>query len=296
MESFIRIGFVGFSENFETYRKALSRFNEDTSFIGACFPGEAPENYTEKEFSEFDDLLAEVDAVFFFGDKVRKKLLTDAIKAVKHIFVDNYAALMNAEVSNLQELADEAGIIAQVSFPKTYFWGIQDLADEYPKIRNIFFYREYPYQQKKQGVDMLAEVLSAIKLIGEEVVRVNTSYLPLIAKRNEMQIINIEFATGATANITGVPVGFFDRHELRIIADRSLAYIDLRKREWHSLKPAKAITGNLIKGLAGLPEVGDIEQFELEDFIESIQEKAEPFVSFRDITSLHNCVKLLENE
>jgi hypothetical protein len=39
--------------------------------------------------------------------------------------------------------------------------------------------------------------------------------------------------------------------------------------------------------------VGDLEQFELQDFISSIKESSEPFVSLKEITSLYNCLKLL---
>jgi hypothetical protein len=296
MDALIKTAFIGDSANFDGYRKALDWFDEDLSFAGAWFPAGKPEHYNEKEFHALEELLDNSDAVIFFGDKIKKKLIVDCIRACKHIFVDDYSALMNIEVKSLNGLADEAGIIAQVSFPKMYFWGIEELMEEYPKIRNIFFSREYLYHQQKQETDMLAEILASIKLMDDDVIRASQTWLPLISKRTEMQIINLEFKTGTTANITGIPLGFFERHDLRIIAERSLAYVDLRRREWHSLKPAKAITGNLIKGLAGLPEVGDIEQFELQDFIDSIKEKIDPFISFEDVERLLNCMKLLDGE
>ncbi|MDR1895692.1 MAG: hypothetical protein LBR10_02755, partial [Prevotellaceae bacterium] len=289
----IKIAFVGNSDNLDTYRKCLSRFNEDVVFSGAWFPNERPEDYSDKEFSSLEELLDCSDAVIFLGDKVRRKIISDTIKTFKHIFIEHYDVLMNSEVKYLYDLAIEAKIIAQVSFPKMYFWGIEDIVDEYHSIRNIFFNREYLYLQQRHEPDIIAEIMSSIMLIGEDVVRAGQVSYPLISKRTEMQIVNLEFITGATSTITGIPVGFFERHDLRIIAERNLAYIDLRKREWHSLKPAKAITGKLIKGLAGLPEVGDLEQFELQDFISSIKESSEPFVSLKEITSLYNCLKLL---
>ena len=296
MGAFIRTAFVGNSVNFDGYRRALSWFDEDLTFAGAFFPTDKPEGYNEMEFKSHEELLDNADAVLFFGDKIKKKLMVDSIKACKHIFVDEYVSMMNAEVKSMSNLAAEAGIIAQVSFPKMYFWGIEELIEEYPKIRNIFFSREYQYHQHKHETDVIAEILSSIKLMNDEIIRAEEVRLPLISKRTEMQIINLEFKTGAFANITSIPVGFFERHDMRIVAERSLAYVDLRRREWHSLKPAKAITGNLIKGLAGLPEVGDIEQFELQDFIDSIREEINPFISFDDIHSLYNCMKLLNED
>jgi hypothetical protein len=296
MDALIRIAFVGDSVNFDGYRRALTRFDGDSSFAGAWFPAEKPEHYAEREFESYEELLENSDAVIFFGDKIRKKPMVDSIKACKHIFVDDYSSLMTGEVKSMRGLAAEAGIIAQVSFPKMYFWGIEELIEEYPKIRNIFFSREYQYHQHKQETDVVAEILSSIKLMGDEIIRAEQAWLPLISKRTEMQIINLGFKTGASANITSIPLGFFERHDLRIIAERSLAYVDLRRREWHSLKPAKSITSNLIKGLAGLPEVGDIEQFELQDFIGSIREKISPFISFEDMESLYNCIKLLNGD
>ena len=45
-----------------------------------------------------------------------------------------------------------------------------------------------------------------------------------------------------------------------------------------------------------MPEVGDIEQFEVQDFIDSITDETyEPFISFKDIADLHKCVAMLEN-
>lgn len=296
MESIIRISFAGNSDNFETYRKVLSRFGDEVFFAGTWFHGDYREDYSEREFSSFEELAEASDAIIFLGNKIRKKIVADAIKAGKHIFVEYYEALMNSEIKYVRDLAIEAGIMAQVSFPKIYFWGIEDLVDEYPSIRNIFFNREYLYLQQRQESDVTAEIMSSIMLAGEDVVRATRTVLPLISKRTEMQVVNLEFVTGATSTITGIPVGFFERHDLRIIAERSLAFIDLRKREWHSLKPAKAITGNLIKGLAGLPEVGDLEQFELQDFICSIDENSEPFVSLKEIERLYNCLKFLDEK
>ncbi|MDR1339424.1 MAG: hypothetical protein LBK58_05160 [Prevotellaceae bacterium] len=290
----IKIAFVGNSDNFEAYRKVLERHNEYVTFSGAWFPGDKPENYSDREFSSMEDLYAESDAVIFLG-KIRRKVISDSIKVLKHIFIEDYDVLMNAEVKYMSDLAVEAKIMAQVSFPKIYFWGIEDIADEYPMIRNIFFNREYLYLQQRQEVDIIPEIMSSIMLVGEDVIRASRSFYPLISKRTEMQIVNLEFVTKATSSITGIPVGFFEKHDLRIIAERNLAYIDLRKREWHSLRPAKAITGNLIKGLAGLPEVGDLEQFELQDFIYSIKENSKPFISLEEIVRLYNCMKLLES-
>jgi hypothetical protein len=288
----IKIAFAGNSDNFEAYRKVLERHNEYVTFSGAWFPADKPENYSDREFSSLEDLHAESDAVIFLG-KIRRKIISDSIKALKHIFIEDYDVLMNAEVKYMSDLAVEAKIMAQVSFPKIYFWGIEDIVDEYPMIRNIFFNREYLYLQQRQEVDIIPEIMSSIMLVREDVVRANQSFYPLISKRTEMQIVNLEFVTKATSTITGIPVGFFEKHDLRIIAERNLAYIDLRKREWHSLRPAKAITGNLIKGIAGLPEVGDLEQFELQDFIYSIKENSKPFISLDEIVRLYNCMKLL---
>lgn len=298
MSSVIKIGFVGYSENFEMYQKTLSWFDEDVTFEGAWFYNdEKPNEYNGKVFSDFDDLLANSEAIFFFGDKIRKKVLSDTIKAFKHVFIDDYAALMNSEIDVFYKLVAEAGTIAQVSFPKMYYWGVQDLQEEYTKIRNIYFSREYPYQLQRQNVDLFSEIMASIKLMNAEVIRAHQTLTPLISKRTEMQSIDLEFATGATASIIGTPCGFYDRHELRIIAERNLAFIDLRKREWHSLKPAKlrGNANNLIKGLASLPEVGDIEQFEVQDFIDAIREPYDPFMGFKDIADLYQCICMLED-
>jgi hypothetical protein len=291
----IKIAFAGNSENFEAYKKVLDRYDENVVFSGAWFPADKPEWYTGKEYDSLDDLLKDADAVIFLG-KVRRKIITDTIKALKHIFIEDYDVLMNPEVKYISDLTVEAKIMAQVSFPKIYFWGIEDIVEEYPAIRHIFFTREYLYLQQRHEVDIIPEIMSSIMLAGEDVVRANQSFYPMISKRTEMHIVNLEFVTKATSTITGIPVGFFEKHDLRIIAERNLAYIDLRKREWHSLRPARAINGNLIKGLAGLPEVGDLEQFELQDFIYSIQENSKPFISLDEIVRLHNCVKLLNDE
>ena len=298
MNTIIKASFVGYSDNFETYRKTLSWFDDKISFEGAWFYNEEQTNdYSGKIFDDFNDLLEATDVIFFFGEKIRKKTLSDSIKAFKHIFIDDYNALMNNDIDTYQKLIAEAGITAQVSFPKMYYWGIQDLQEEYTKIRNIYFSREYPFHMQRQYVDLISEVMAAIKLMNEEVIRAHQTLTPLITKKMEAQSIELEFTTGATASIMGNPCGFFDQHELRIIAERNLAYVDLRKREWYSLKPAKlrGNSNNLIKGLASLPEVGDIEQFEVEDFIDAINESYDPFISFKDISDLYKCFLILED-
>lgn len=289
----IRIAFVGKPEDFEQYRKTLSRF-DNVEFKGAFLT--SSDAYSYKSFSSVGELSKEVDAVFVFGSTIRKKYLQEIIKTIKHVFIDDYTVLMNEDIYEYKKLSEEAGGITQISFPKVYYWGIQNLVEEYSKIRNIFFFREYIYYQSKQGLDLIPEVLSSIKLINQEVVRVQSKRTPLLDRHTEIQSLTLDFKTGATASIVGIPVGFEDVHSLRIIAERNLAYVDLRRREWHSLKSSKKQTKNPIKGLAGLPEIGDIEYFEVQDFLSSIEDTNEPFVTMNDIVALYNCLKLTEEQ
>ncbi|MDR0558935.1 MAG: LemA family protein [Prevotellaceae bacterium] len=151
----IKIALAGNSDNLETYMNVLTRHNEDVVLSGAWFHGERPENYSGSEFASFEQLIENSDAIIFLGNKIRNKIISDSVKACKHIFVETYDLIINSKLKSLYKLVIEAWIVAQVSFPKIYYWGIEYIAYEYPVIRNIFFNREYLHLQQRHEPDIV---------------------------------------------------------------------------------------------------------------------------------------------
>jgi hypothetical protein len=238
-------------------------------------------------------LLGAVDIVLFCGEKIQRKLITDAIRALKHILIDDYTCVLSDTITSLCNLADEADVTVQVSMPKIYYWGIFEIIAEYKNIRYINFDKAVDYNHQRISLDIIPEMLAIIKLADSEVVSVHNKKLPLIVKKSELLQISFDFLNGVTANIKANPCAFYDNHELTIVAEKNMALIDLRKREWHNLVYKTSAT-EPVKELFSLDEVPFIERNEIRDLLQAIKTKNEPFISLKSIRSLCKCIEMID--
>ena len=293
MNDNLNIGFVSFSGSAKEYRNAIDKF-DNLSFKGVFFPKDdnSFETYTENRFETYQNLLDSVDIVVFCGEKTQRKLIADAIRALKHVLIDDYTCVLNDSVTSLCNLAGEAEVTVQVSIPKMYYWGIFEIIETYKNIRHINFDKAVDYNHQRINVDIIPEMLAVIKLSGSEVVSVHNKKLPLIVKKSDLLQISFDFLNGVTANIKANPCAFYDNHELTIVAEKNMALIDLRKREWHNLV-YKTSTAEPVKELFSLDEVPFIERNEIKDLLQSIKTKNEPFVSLKSVRSLYKCIEMI---
>lgn len=293
MENKLRIGFVGYADIVREYLFAFEKL-DNISFEGAYWGTDVvvPDEYEVPVFSSPVNLYESVDAVIFFGEKIRKKLIADAIRSLKHIFIDDYTAVLNGDIDGLYDLTKEAEVIAQVSMPKMYYWNIADIIESAKNIRYVSFSKEQSYLNSRFQNDYIPELAATLKLIGDEVLRIHSYRTPLLAKKVEMIDIRLEFPNGISASISSNPCGFYDVQELRIVAEKELIMLDLRKRECHAL--IKSSNKELRKDVANMEEIPFVEVNELEDFIEAIDVKSKPMVSFGDIKRLYRCLQMME--
>jgi hypothetical protein len=287
------IGFVSFSGSAKTYRNAVDKF-DNLSFAGAYFPKDDSsfENYDERRFENYQDMLDSSDIIIFCGDKIQRKLIIEAIRKLKHILIDDYTCILNDTIVSLCNLVDEAEITAQVSMPKLYYWGINEITETYKNIRYINFDKNVDYNHLRTTVDIIPEILAVIKVADSEVVAMHNKKLPLFVRKSELQQMNFEFLNGINASIKANPCAFYDSHELTIIAEKNIALIDLRKREWHNLVYKTSIA-EPVKELFTLDEIPFIERNELTNMIYAITTKTEPFVSSKSIRSLWKCINMI---
>jgi hypothetical protein len=296
VENKLNIGFVSFSGNAKEYRNAVDKF-DNLSFKGAYFPKDdnSFENYTEYCFENYQDLLDVADIILFCGEKIQRKFIVDAIRSLKHILIDDYTCVLNDSIVSLCNFVDEAEVIFQVSMPKVYYWEIREIIETYKNIRYINFDKSIDYNHQRTTIDIIPEILSVIKIADSEVVLARNKKLQLFIRKSELQQINFEFLNGINACIKANPCAFYDNHELTIVAEKNMALIDLRKREWHNLV-YKTSTTEPIKELFLLDEVPFIERNEIKDLIQSITTKTEPFISLKSIRSLWKCLELLKTK
>ncbi len=292
MESTLKVGIVGYTDIFDSYTRALERL-ENASLEGIwCDTEDQKPEYDGGVFESFTELIGAVDAVIFLGEKVRKKLINDAIRSLKHVFVDDYSAIIFGDIEGAQRLVEEARVVAQVSMPKMYYWNISEITQSYKNVRHIQFIKEQVHTNNRFQADYIPELMAILKLVNEDVLRAHNQNIPLLYKKVEQVEARLDFTNGVTASISSNPCGFADRQELRLITDKAIAMLDLRKREHHRL--VKGANKELQKELVSMEEVPFIELTELENFVESIREKTEPMVSFNSMRRLHRCLQLME--
>ncbi len=295
MEGKLKIGFIGYTDIVREYLRVFDKV-DNISFEGAYWGSDAtvPDDYEGPVFSSPVDLYEAVDAVVFFGEKVRKKLIADAIRSLKHVFVDDYTAILNSDIEELYDLAKEAEVTAQVSMPKMYYWNIADIIESTKNIRYVFFSKEQSHLNNKFENDYIPELTATLKLIGEDVLRVHSYKFPLLSKKIEMADIRLEFANGISASVSSNPCGFYDVQELRIISEKALVMLDLRKREYYAL--VKNSSKELQKDVTSMEEIPFVELNELKDFAEAIETKKDknPAITFRDMRRLYRCLQMME--
>ncbi|MDR0421314.1 MAG: hypothetical protein LBH30_07710 [Prevotellaceae bacterium] len=292
MDKKLNIGFVNFAGKAEEYRKAVDKF-DNLSFKGVYFSrnDNSSANYDEYRFENYQDLLDASDIVLFCGEKIHRRLVIDAIRNLKHVLIDDYSCVLNDSIVSLCNFVDEAEVTVQVSMPKMHYWGIYEIIETYKNIRYINFDKSIDYSHRRT-VDITPEIFAVIKLADSEVVSIHNKKLPLLARKSELQQISFEFLNGINASIRANPCAFYDSHELTIVAEKNMAFIDLRKCEWHNLV-YRTSTAEPIKERFTLNEIPFIERNELKSLIQSITEKTEPLVSLKSIRSLWKCMELI---
>ena len=295
MDTKLRVGFIGYADIVREYLRAFEK-SDNISFEGAYWGTDAavPDEYEGPVFSSPIDLYEAVDAVVFFGEKVRKKLVADAIRSLKHVFIDNYTAVLNNDIEGLYSLAKEAEVVAQVSMPKMYYWNITDIIESTKNIRYVLFSKEQSYLNCRFQNDYIPELAATLKLIGDDVLRIHSYKTPLLMKKVEMVDIRLEFPNGISASISSNPCGFYDVQELRIVAEKAFIMLDLRKRENHAL--IKGSGKELQKEVINMEEIPFVEVNELQGFVEAIKMKKDPMISFGDIKRLYRCLQMMEEQ
>jgi hypothetical protein len=292
----LNIGFVSFSGNAKEYRNAVDKF-DILSFSGVYFPKDDDSfvNYDEHRFENYQDFLNSADIIIFCGDRIQRRLIIDAIRNLKHVLIDDYNCILNDFIGSLCNLADEAEVIVQVSIPKMYYWGIYEIMETYKNVRYINFDKSVDYNHQRTTVDIIPEIFAVIKIADSEVVSMHNRKLPLLVRKSELQQMNFEFLNGINASIKANPCAFYDSHELTIVAEKNMALIDLRKREWHNLV-YRTSTAEPTKELFTLDEIPFIERNELNNLIQSITAKTEPFISLKSIRSLWKCLEMIKSK
>lgn len=292
MESKLRVGVVGYTDMLDLYIRAFEKI-DSACLIGTFWNAEEVDaEYDLPLYDSFTDLLDGCDAVIFLGEKVRKKLLNDAIRALKHVFIDDYSAVLNGDIDAYCSLAAEAQVVVQVSMPKMYYWNVFDVKQSFKHILYLQFIKEQSYTTSRFQTDVVPELTAALKIMDSDVMRAHTYAIPLLSKKVEQVDIRLDFANGSVASITNNPCGLIDRQELRIISDKELATLDLRRREWHSL--VRNAAKELQKELINMEEVPFVELTELQNFFASIESKEVPMVSLRDIKNVHRTMQLMD--
>ena len=296
MKNRLKVGFIGYTDIVRGYLRAFEKI-ENISFEGAYWSPDVvvpDDDYDGPVFSSPVDLYEAVDVVVFLGEKIRKKLIADAIRSLKHVFIDDYTAVLNSDIEDLYNLAKEAEVMAHVSMPKMYYWNIADIIDSTKNIRYVFFGKEQSHLNNKFQNDYIPELAATLKLIGDNVLRVHRYNIPLLSKKVEMVDIRLEFANGISASISVNPCGFYDVQELRIVSEKSLVMLDLRKRENHAL--VKGAGKEVQKTVTNMEEIPFVEVNELKDFVEVIETKRNNIstVSFGDLRRLYRCLQMME--
>lgn len=293
MDDKLNIGFVSFSGSAKEYRSAVEKF-ENLSFKGTYFPKDdnSFEQYDEYRFENYQELLNAVDIVLFCGEKINRKLIIDAIRNLKHILIDDYTCVLNDSIGTLCNFAAEADVTVQVSMPKMYYWGVYEIQQTYNNIRYIYLDKAVDYNHQRATVDVIPEMLAVIKLADSEVVTVSNKKMPLFIRKSELHHINFEFLNGIHASIKANPCAFYDNYELTIVAEKNMALIDLRKREWHNLI-YKTSMAEPVKEHFSLDEIPFIERSEIKELLQAITTKTEPFVTLKSVRSLWKCIEMM---
>lgn len=267
MEAIEKIPGLQLSGFFDTCK---SSFSNDQNFL-----------HTNQKFVELFERSDIIDIVS--NDFLIFPFVSTAIKAAKHIFLENSLLSDINEVETLLNLEQEAHIKVQIGYAERFNPAFRAAL---PFLKNPMFiesHRLVPYNSVQPDISLISDIMVydidiILSVVKANIKRVHASGVRVFGNSPDIVNAHLEFDNGATANLTSNRISSKNIRHSKFYQSQSRVQVDFLKMSTQILKQEKdKFTINDIKIL---PE-NKIEAA-LWGFKETILNNSEPLVSLDD--------------
>jgi len=302
----LKVGIVGVGQFGQNHARILSRC-KDCKFIGLYDKNkkrakEIAEKLSSKNFSSYDGLLAEIDALAIVVTTVQHyKFARKALEKGIHVFIEKPITSELWQAEELIKLAQNNYLKIQVGHIERFNPVILKVED---KIKNPVFaecHRIAPFTSRSSDVpvilDMMIHDLDLIlAFVPSKVKDIRASGSGVLTKSIDIANARIEFENNAVANITASRISMKRSRKLRFFQKDAYFSMDFQNKKVTMIKKSKNIYKVLPQIIMGKYEniaqedVVDIINFdasdnkkdalttELESFINVVQTDKKPAV------------------
>jgi predicted dehydrogenase len=206
-----------------------------------------------------------------------------AIKAAKHVFIENPLLSDIHEIETLLNLEQEAHVKVQIGFTERYNPAFQAAL---PYLQNPMFvesHRLVPYSAELPDVSMISDIMvhdidMILSVVKANIKRVHASGVRVFGNDPDIVSAHLEFDNGATANMTSNRISSKSVRYAKFYQPHSRVQVDFLKLSTQVLKQEKdkfAVTDIKI-----IPK-NKIE-VALRSFQKAIHQNSEPLISLDD--------------
>ena len=301
----IKIGLLGAGHLGKIHLKLLKNipdfeivgFYDSDSDVGKS----VSEEYLVPYFSDYDSLLAQVDALDIVTPTISHfEYAKKAIREFKHIFIEKPLTQTPEEGKKLVMLAQEANIKAQVGHVERFNPAFLAIKDKCTKPMFIEGHRLAQWNPRGTDVSVVLDLMIhdidlVISVVKSPVKRVLATGVPIISPTPDIANARIEFTNGCVANLTASRISLKNMRKMRLFQKDAYISVDFleKKSEIINLIPPSTETaadqirfdfevGNQKKSLLyNQPTIESVNsiQLELEAFADSIKNDTEPTVT-----------------
>ena len=261
-----------------------SSFSNDQNFLNS-----------NKEFNELFERSDIIDIIS--NDFPLFPFVANAIKAAKHVFIENPIFSDVNEVESLLNLEQEAHVKVQIGYNERFNPAFRAAL---PYLQNPMFiesHRLVPYSSVQPDISLISDIMVhdidiILSVVKANIKRVHASGVRVFGNSPDVVNAHLEFDNGATANLTSNRISSKNIHHSKFYQSQSRIQVDFLKLSTQVLKQERnKFTINDIKIL---PK--NIIEAALRGFQDAILNNTEPMVSLDDSYHALKIAEMITNK
>lgn len=283
-ESLLRVGVIGVGYlgafHAQKYSKLEGVILVGVSDINDARALEIASKYSIKNFSNYKDLLLEVDAVSIATPSVTHfEIAKNVILAGKDLLVEKPLTINLNEAEELVALADSKQIILHAGHLERFNAALVAARSKLKRPLFIESHRLGPYTPRHEPTDVIFDLMiHDIDLILSfqlgSVVSIDSVGIPVITQEIDIANARLKFSSGCIVNMTASRVSATVTRKLRVFQPDGYASIDFQTQEVNFLTRTPAVSpGSLPSIQAQSLEIAraDSLEREIKAFVEAVK-------------------------
>ncbi len=237
----LKIGLLGAGYLGKVHINCISEIS-NLNLVGFYDPdpviaGEVEKQYKIKRYNNISQLIDDVDIVDIVTPTVSHyKCASEAIKKLKHVFIEKPLVSTLAEAKKLIDLTNEAKVKVQVGHVERFnpaFLAAKNFISN-PMFIEIHRLAEF----KPRGTDvpvildlMIHDIDIVLSVVNSNVKKISASGLPVVSDTPDIANARIEFSNGCVANLTASRISLKTLRKARFFQHNAYISVDFLKKK-----------------------------------------------------------------